>query len=179
MDTLPDPIVITADDPGPEFVSIGHGFHARLSRSRFGTALPSPDSVAVGVAAITGETVVPQPATAANAIGLTAQMPMRAVYLTSGDARTFHIGAQTLELRQAEAWKLAWPDELAGVALRALIWAGPNGIDAVLPQVIDRLPPDTRSRLVAPDPERPAWLAHRLARLAGGNRACTATTSRG
>ena len=46
-----------------------------------------------------GETIVPSGAAAANALGLTTQVPVKSVYLTSGRSRVLNLGRQAVELR--------------------------------------------------------------------------------
>jgi len=60
----------------------------------------------------------------ANALGLTTQVPVREVYLTSGPSRRLRLGAQEIELRHAPAWQLILPGRSAGSAVRALAWLG-------------------------------------------------------
>ena len=52
---------------------------------------------------------MPNGAAAANALGLTTQVPMRAVYLTSGPSRRLKLGAQMIEIRHAPIWQLIFP----------------------------------------------------------------------
>lgn len=59
-----------------------------------------------GLATQRGETIVSHGAAAANALGLTTQPPMRAVYLTSGRSRRLKLDAQTVEFRHAPIWQL-------------------------------------------------------------------------
>lgn len=176
MSDTPAPVITAPEEPGPDDVPIWHGFYVRPITGRFGTHLPGTEAVVEALTTITGETAVPQPAVAANQIGLTTQVPIQAVYITSGPDRTFTIGRRTLTLRHAPAWQLALPTEHAGIALRALAWAGPDGIDAVLPGVLANLPDAARARLLESEPTRPAWLSHRLDR-SREDRACTCTTS--
>ena len=65
----------------------GRGLYVLPVESRFGTRAPSAAKVVEGLANQRGETIVPHGAAAANALGLTTQVPMRAVYLTSGPSR--------------------------------------------------------------------------------------------
>jgi hypothetical protein len=61
-----------------------------------------------------GETIVSNGAAAANALGLTTQVPVRSVYLTSGRSRKMHLGKQVVELRHAPRWQLALANRPAG-----------------------------------------------------------------
>ncbi|BCH12471.1 hypothetical protein MesoLj131c_67290 (plasmid) [Mesorhizobium sp. 131-3-5] len=48
-----------------------------------------------------GEIIVTSGAVAANTLGLTRQVPVRSVYLTSGRTRKMSLGKQVVELRHA------------------------------------------------------------------------------
>src|SRR5450759_5680500 len=62
---------------------VGCGIYALPVESRFGTRAPSTVKMVEGLANQRGETIVSHGAAAANALGLTTQVPMRAVYLLS------------------------------------------------------------------------------------------------
>ena len=72
----------------------------------------------------------PTGAAAANALGLTTQVPVRSVYLTSGRSRTMILGKQVIELQHAPRWQfathLAW-ENTAGFHARLEL----TGMDAV------------------------------------------------
>nr|WP_315393133.1 DUF6088 family protein [uncultured Duganella sp.] len=72
---------------------VGRGIYALPVAGRFGTRAPSTEKVVEGLAQQHGETIVAHGAAAANALGLTTQVPMRAVYLTSGPNRRLKLGA--------------------------------------------------------------------------------------
>jgi Family of unknown function (DUF6088) len=57
---------------------------------RFGTRAPSAVKMVEGLANQRGETIVSHGA-AANTLGLTTQVPMRAIYLTSGPSRRLYL----------------------------------------------------------------------------------------
>ena len=79
-----------------------------------------------GLASQRGETIVPHGAAATNAIGLTTQVPMKAIYLTSGRSRRLKVGAQTVEFRHASTWQLIFPGRPAGAVVRSLPWLEPD-----------------------------------------------------
>jgi hypothetical protein len=123
-----------------------------------------------------GETVVRHGAAAANALGLTKQVPVRLIYLTSGASRTLRLGEKRtswIELRHSPLWQLVYPDRAAGDALRALVWAGPSAvivgkglirIRESLPQsewqaLVDLLNPSGMDNGVIDRTQMPSWLA--------------------
>src|SRR3970040_351564 len=65
----------------------GRGVYVKPVESRFGTRAPMSMKVVEELAAKRGETIAPHGAVAANALGLTTQVPTREVYLTSGPTR--------------------------------------------------------------------------------------------
>ena len=79
----------------------GRGIYVRPVESPFGTRSPSTVKMVEGLANQRGETIVAHGAAAANTLGLTTQIPMRAIYLTSGRSRHLKLGAQTVEFRHA------------------------------------------------------------------------------
>jgi hypothetical protein len=104
----------------------GRGIYVLPIESRFGTRAPSTVKMVEGLANQRGETIVSHGATAANALGLTTQVPMRAVYLTAGPSRRLKLGAQMIEFRHAPIWQLIFPARTAGDVVRALAWLGPE-----------------------------------------------------
>ncbi|MBI3513395.1 MAG: type IV toxin-antitoxin system AbiEi family antitoxin domain-containing protein, partial [Proteobacteria bacterium] len=68
---------------------IGRGLYVLPVAGRFGKRSPSPLKVVESLAVATGETVAPHGAAAANALGLTTQVPVQMVFLTSGRTRRF------------------------------------------------------------------------------------------
>jgi hypothetical protein len=136
--------------------------------SRFGTSAPSIEQAVEALAAQRGEVIVSSGAVAANSLGLTTQVPVRSVYLTSGRTRKMNLGKQTVELRHAPRWQLAMPHRPAGLAVRALAWLGPEKADAALKTLKRKLPPAAFSELVAAAPQLPTWLARSVGKAAHG-----------
>ena len=96
---------------------------------------------------------------AANALGLTDQVPVRSVYLTSGPGRRLALGALTVELRHAPRWQLTVPHRPAGEAVRALAWLGPREVEGGLEKVRSRLSAEDLRDLAASRAVMPAWMA--------------------
>lgn len=138
---------------------IQRGRYVRPVRTRFGTRAPAPEAVIEGLAAESGETIVPNGAVAANALGLTTQVPVRSVFLTSGRTRQLTLGRQVVELRHAEGWELRAPHRPAGQALRALAWLGPEQAPAAAEQLNASLPEAEKRVLVSACASLPQWLA--------------------
>ena len=138
---------------------VGRGLYVRPVESPFGRRAPAPEKVVSALARQRGETVAPSGAAAANALGLTTQVPARSVYRTSGPSRKLQLGRQTVELRHAPRWQLALPDRPAGEAVRALAWLGPSRAEGALRQLRPTLPEGTFAEMLSVAPILPAWLA--------------------
>ena len=104
-----------------------------------------------------------------TAFGLTTQIPVRAVYLTSGPGRRLHFGALTVELRHAPRWQLAAPHRKAGDVIRALAWLGPEEVEDSLEAVLPTLSEEDRDELAIARAVMPIWMAEPVsARLSHG-----------
>ena len=103
-----------------KLLRVCQGVYVWPLQTRFGPRPPAIEKVLASLSALWGETIVPCGGTAANAFGLTTQVPVRSVYLTSGTNRKFKLGGLTVELRHAPRWQLVAPHRPAGDAVRAL-----------------------------------------------------------
>lgn len=144
----------------------GRGVYVLPVEGRFGRRAPSVEKTIDGLAAQRGEQIVVSGAMAANALGLTTQVPVRPVYLTSGRARTLHLGQQQVELRHAPQWQLALGNAKAGQAVRAIAWMGKEHVEASANQVRSLLTPEERKSLASVAAQLPGWLAGPVGRLA-------------
>src|ERR1700692_1398482 len=119
----------------------GRGVYVLPVESRFGNRAPSTVKMVEGLASQRGETIVAHGAAAVDAMGLPTQVPMRAVYLTSGRGRRLKLGAQTVEFRHAPVWQLIFPGRAAGDVVRALAWLGPEKAGEAIRQLRAKLAP--------------------------------------
>lgn len=143
----------------------GRGIYVLPVESRFGSRAPSTAKMVEGLATQRGETIVSHGAAAANALGLTTQVPMRAVYLTSGPSRRLKLGAQTVELRHAPVWQLIFPGRAAGDVVRALAWLGPEKAREALQTLRARLAPTEIKEVAAARARLPTWMAQEVSAL--------------
>jgi len=117
---------------------IGRGVYdvPRVSE-RLGIALsPSPDAVASAVAKSTASRFQVSGAQAANALGLSTQVPARVVYLTDGTPRQIKLGNQVLEFRHAAPRSMMTAGRASGTVIQALRHLGKKQIS---PEVIRHL----------------------------------------
>ena len=109
-----------------------------------------------------GETVGPSGASAANALGLTTQVPTRTVYLTSGRSRKITLDKQIVHLQHAPSWQLTLAKEPAGEIVRALAWAGPERVNRALKEIEAKVPRSEFRRITQQSSLLPLWMATAL-----------------
>ena len=136
-----------------------HGTYVRPVETRFGLRPPAVEKVIASLSALWGETIVPCGGTAANSLGLTTQMPVKSVYLTSGPNRKLRLGELIVALRHAPRWQLAAPNRPAGEAVRALSWLGPDEVEASLKVIGRKLSFEDLQELAELRAIMPNWIA--------------------
>lgn len=149
-------------------IRAGRGLYFRPIVGRFGVRAPSVEEAVEALGSQRGEVIVSSGAAAANALGLTMQVPVRSVFLTSGRSRKLNLGRQIVELRHAPRWQLALAGRPAGEAVRALAWLGPEKAEGALRRLKRVMPPGHFGELVAAAPRFPTWLARSVGKVAYG-----------
>lgn len=145
-----------------KLLRVARGTYVTPVSSRFGTRAPAPEKVVHALAAQNGEVVTPHGANAANALGLTQQVPIREVYLTSGRTRKLKLGRAEITVKHAPRWMLALGSGQAGAAVRALAWMGPGHVHESLAALRRTLPPSEWQTLTAARAALPSWMAQAI-----------------
>lgn len=124
-----------------------------------GPLQPSAEEVAQALAGRDHTRVQPAGAYAANALGLSEQVPAKAVFLTDGPSRTVKIGASTIQLRRTTARNMAAAGRLSGLLIQALRELGKEHVTPERRQHLKRtLPADQRRELLKDLRLAPAWM---------------------
>ena len=142
-----------------ELIRAGRGIYMRPVQTRFGPRSPSAEQAIEALAVQRGETIVLSGAAAANTLGLTTQVPVKSVYLTSGRSRVLNLGRQAVELRHAPRWQLALGSQTSGQVVRALAWLGPDEAPNALQILRSKLTETAKIELMSAAPQFPTWLA--------------------
>jgi hypothetical protein len=142
-----------------QLMRIARGLYVLPVSTRFGTRAPSAAKVVQALGRAFGEVVVQHGAAIANGLGLTTQVPLRLIYLTSGTSRNLSLGKQKVELRHALPWQLVEPGTYAGDVLRALGWMGRARAASAVTQLARTLGPSEMTQLAALRTVAPGWLA--------------------
>lgn len=80
---------------------LSRGIYLKTEETRFGLVYPPIEDIAEAIARRDNAEVIPTGATAQNILGLSTQVPMNAVFLTSGSARKIPLGGRSITFRRA------------------------------------------------------------------------------
>jgi hypothetical protein len=133
---------------------------------RLGALAPSPDVVAQALARETGSVVQIAGARAANALGLSTQVPARSTYLTDGPARRVILGKRVIDLRHASPKHLVAPGSAAGTVVQALRHLGPPRATEVVDVASQQLSIGDKRLLGKTLGQAPAWMRPTLLKIA-------------
>ena len=134
---------------------------------KLGTLSPSADAIARALAGRDRTRLQPAGAYAANALGLTEQVPAKAVFLTDGPSRTIKFGPTTIQLRQTTPRNMAAAGRLSGLVIQALRELGEAHVTPARVAHLRRtLPADKRRGLLSDLSLAPAWMHPILRKLA-------------
>jgi len=147
---------------------LARGVYDSPSRdSRLGALAPSTDAVARALAGRDASRLQPSGAHAANLLGLSDQVPVRAVYLTDGRTRTVQLGKRTVVLRRTTPRNMATAGRISGTVIQALRWLGRRSVaDGVVDALRRRLTGADLKQLLADIRFAPAWIADVIRRVA-------------
>ena len=151
-----------------DLLRAGRGLYVLPIEGRFGNRAPALEKTAEALATQLGERITDSGAMAANVLGLTTQVPVTPVFLTSGSSRTLQLGRQEVRLRHSPPWQLVLRGRKAGEVVRALAWLGPEGIGAAIEKLRGSLNAEERRELAGVTAQMPGWLAEPVSRIAHG-----------
>jgi hypothetical protein len=124
-----------------------------------GPLSPSAEAVARALAGRDRTRLQPAGAYAANALGLSEQVPAKAVFLTDGPSRTVKIGSTTIQLRRTTARNMAAAGRLSGLLIQALRELGKEHVTQERREHLRRtIPVDKRRELLKDIRLAPAWM---------------------
>lgn len=135
--------------------------HAKL-----GALSPAPDDIAHALARETGSQVQIAGARAANALGLSTQVPAQSTYLTDGPSRRVVLGKRVVDLRHASPKHLIAPGSPAGTVVQALRHVGPIRAADVAQVAARRLSATDKKTLASTAFQAPAWMRPTLVSIA-------------
>jgi len=141
-------------------VNLARGIYARPKPNRFfGSSLPGPEEVARAIARASGERLAPHGAEVARRLGLSTQVPMKAVFYTTGRTRILKVRNTHVHVEHAPEPLVRNAGSAAGLALLALHHLGrQHATSDVLRALTKRVPAEDLLR----EKHAPDWLRERI-----------------
>ncbi len=109
---------------------LSRGVYLKAETTRFGLVYPPLEKIAEAIAKRDNAEVIPTGATALNMLGLSEQVPMNAVFLTSGSARKIALGGRTITFRRAVPKNFAVKGKYTSLIVQALRFIGEGNMTA-------------------------------------------------
>lgn len=134
-----------------KLVRITFGMYVKPRMTRFGPVMPSMHEIAESIARRDAAKILPSGPTAENFLGFSTQVPMNAVYLTSGTPRKIKIGKRTLTFKHSVPGTFAFKGVIMPILVLALRSIGKNNITE------ETL--DTVYGVLKDNPEEETWMA--------------------
>lgn len=142
---------------------VARGIYVRPRMNRFVGPVP-PTSEKIVCLKSAGETIGITGAEAVQKLGLSTQVVLKEMFLTSGRSRKIRLeNGREIVLRHVSPRKLILAGRPAGVALTALWYLGKKGVTAeTIHQIRKRLSSEEFEALKRESPSMPAWMGERL-----------------
>lgn len=139
---------------------LSRGVYLKAEETRFGLVYPPLEAIAEAIARRDNAQVIPTGAMAQNILGLSTQVPMNAVFLTSGSARKIQLGGRTITFRRAVPKNFAVKGRYTSLIVQALRSIGEGNMTAddlaQVEELIKKHPePDTIEQDLA---AMPTWI---------------------
>ena len=99
---------------------LSRGIYLKTEETRFRLVYPPIEDITKAIARRDNAHVIPTRATAQNILGLSTQVPMNAVFLTSGSARIIKLGSRTITFRRAVPKNFAVQGRYTSLIVQAL-----------------------------------------------------------
>ena len=101
-------------------VRLANGVYLKTTVTRFGPVYPSPTEIAEAIARRDHAQVLMSGLAAENYFGLSTQVPMKVVFLTSGSARKLTVGNTEIEFKRGVPRNFAFRDRAMATLCQAL-----------------------------------------------------------
>ena len=104
-----------------KITKITKGIYCKTQQTRFGALVASPEEVAKAIAVRDKVQIMPTGSAALNKLGLSSQVPLNVVYLTTGTARIVNLGEYgQITFRHSMPLNFAYQTELVSLLVQAL-----------------------------------------------------------
>jgi hypothetical protein len=107
---------------------IANGIYCKPIETRFGPLFPSVEELVEAIARRDNAQILPTGETAQNQLGLSTQVPMNSVYLTTGSARKLFLRGRTVTLKRSVPRNFACKNDFMAALIQALKSIGKDNL---------------------------------------------------
>ena len=148
-------------------------YHVPTAHPLLGRLGPDPREMHAAIARMDNSKLFPTGAHAANALGLSDQVPMRPWLLTTGHSRRIRQGKGEIVLRHVSPRFVSTKNPKSAQVILALRWIGRRFVDdETIAKLRRNLAPADRAALPADAASAPAWIGDIFRRVATDAPAC-------
>jgi hypothetical protein len=143
-----------------QIIRIAHGIYLypKIDVS-LGILYPSIDEIAEAISRRDKTRIIPTGVQAMNKLGLSAQVPMKAVFLTDGAPRSIKIGKRTVTFKKTSPKNLLAKGEISSLVIQALKSIGQKNIDHdILNKIKNLLAKENKEYILNDAKLAPAWI---------------------
>lgn len=153
-----------------EIQRVATGIYTRPRESAlFGHVTPSVEEIAAAIANRDRARIVPTGEYALHALGLSTQIPLKAVYLTDGAARTIKLDRRTIQFKKAAPKNLAAKGEISSLAIQALKAIGKDQVSTEEERhILKKLEEESQTKLKHDITLAPEWIRKILRKALNG-----------
>jgi len=141
-------------------VRLAHGIYLYPKTDKdLGVLYPSAEEIAIAIAKRDRARIIPTGVQALNKLGLSTQIPLKAVFLTDGAARSIKIGKRTITFKKTSPKNLLAKGEISSLVIQALKSIGQNKLeDESLKKLQIILRKEKKENILHDAKLAPAWI---------------------
>ena len=145
-------------------VRLSKGIYYKPIKTKFGIVYPSTEAIVKTIAEHENAEILPTGEYALNALGLSTQVPMNSVFLTTGSSRTLNIGNKSIKLKRRVPSSYVYKSKLMSLLVLALRAKGQANIkENDISHITQLIQKSTELPLVKEDQTKaPAWIRKML-----------------
>ncbi|MCI1682857.1 MAG: DUF6088 family protein [Bacteroides sp.] len=139
---------------------LAKGIYYKPIITRYGTVYPSAEKIVKAIAEREHAEILPTGESALNALGLSTQVPMKPVYLTTGSPRIIKVGKKTIRLKSRVPRVYAYHSRLMPTLILALKAKGRNQVrEEDINRIRELLRDSQEKKLIQADlTNTPVWI---------------------
>ena len=141
-------------------ISLAHGIYLYPKTDKsLGVLYPSVEEIAIAIARRDKARIIPTGIYALNKLGLSTQIPLKAVFLTDGASRSIKIGKRTITFKRTSPKNLLVKGEICGLVIQALRTIGKSKLNNdILLKIKNILRKEKKENIIQSAKLAPSWI---------------------